>query len=176
MATKSGGTGETVIPGEARRRNAWVWAGCRGRWKSPSYNGVQLSAPQRFSSSAGTPIPPRIDAGRDIRWQTPIPGGRATTGERRVTKRGLQAPAQGPLPQNATKSQCHRRAELTQGCSPPACALPCGSPSAGGLGVKVDTHTPPEHHGEEAAARCSLKSRRFLAGAASFWLPARHLH
>lgn len=33
-----------------------------------------------------------------------------------------------------------------------------------------------QHHGEEAAARHSLKSCRFLAGAASFWLPAQHLH
>lgn len=175
MATKSGGTGETVIPGEERWRNAWVWAGCRGRWKSPSYNGVQLSAPQWFFLSAGTPIPPRIDGGRDIRWQTPIPGGRATTGKRRVTKRGLQAPAQGPLPQNATKSHCHRRAELSQGCSPPCLCSPQWQSQRWGFGGEGG-HTHTEHHGEEAAARCSLKSRRFLAGAASFWLPARHLH
>lgn len=58
MATKSGGTDETMISGEARRRNAWVWAGYRSRWKTPSYNRVHLSALQQFSLSAGTPLHP----------------------------------------------------------------------------------------------------------------------
>lgn len=54
MATKSGGTDETEISGEARQRNACVWAGYRSWWKTPSYNQAQLSALQQFSSSAGT--------------------------------------------------------------------------------------------------------------------------
>lgn len=45
---------KTVISGEVRQRNAWVWAGYRGWWKTPSCNHVQLSALQQFSVSAGT--------------------------------------------------------------------------------------------------------------------------
>ena len=55
---KSGGTDKTVISGEARWRNAWVWAGYRSWWKTPSYNRVQLSVLQQFSLSAGASLHP----------------------------------------------------------------------------------------------------------------------
>lgn len=54
MATKSGGTDETVISGEARWRNAWVWAGYCCWWKIPSYSWIQLSTLQEFSLSLGS--------------------------------------------------------------------------------------------------------------------------
>lgn len=38
MATKSGDTDKTLISGEMRQRNAWVW------WKTSSHNRAQLSA------------------------------------------------------------------------------------------------------------------------------------
>ena len=73
-------------------------------------------------------------AGRS-KWQPRIPGGRATAGERGVTKQGWQARAQGPLPQHATKSQCHRHAELTHGMqlaqAPPPVLSPVAVPALG---------------------------------------------
>lgn len=97
MATKSGGTDKTVLSGEARGRNAWVWAGW---WKSPLYKpGLDLRSATVFLvgwDPVASLIPPRMDG---IRWQPRIPGGRATEGERRVTPWGWQAPAQGlPCP------------------------------------------------------------------------------